>query len=339
MRPCGSLCVLFVFLFATACSSEGESATDPSAGGSGGSSAGSAGTGGGSSGSGGGPSLGSCSVFPSDNPWNRDVSNDPVDPSSDAIIANIQANGGTNLHPDFGSNLGYGIPYVVVPGDQPRVDVTFDYADESDPGPYPIPPDAPIEGGSDASGDRHILVIDRDNCVLYETYASQYVGPGWQCGSGAVFDLRSNTLRPDCWTSSDAAGLPVFPGLVRIDEVQAGTIEHAIRVTFSRTRAAFIHPATHFASSQTDPTYPPMGMRLRLKADFDLSGYTGQALIILNALQHYGFIVADNGSNWFFQGASDAAFDDDDLSQLKNVAGDAFEVVQMDRLYTAADCP
>jgi hypothetical protein len=305
-------------------------------------SAGSAGKGGmsgsgGGSGSTGGPSLGSCRVFPADNPWNRDVSSDPVDPNSSAIIAQIQTGTSKNLHPDFGSD--FGIPYVVVPGTQPKVDMTFDYSDESDPGPYPIPPDAPIEGGAASGGDRHVLVVDRDNCALYETYDSHYVGPGWQCGSGAVFDLNSNQLRPDCWTSSDAAGLPVFPGLVRFEEVQAGKIEHAIRVTFQRTRQAFIHPATHFASSQTAANYPPMGARLRLKASFDISGVTGQSRVVLEALKRYGFIVADNGSNWFFQGAPDMGFDDEDLNQLKDVPGDQFEVVQMERLYTVADCP
>ena len=276
-------------------------------------------------------------MFPADNPWNHDISSDPVDPNSSAIIAQIQTGTSKNLHPDFGSD--FGIPYVAVPGTQPKVDMTFDYDGESDPGPYPIPPDAPIEGGASSTGDRHVLVVDRDNCMLYETYDSHYVGPGWQCASGAVFNLNSNQLRPDCWTSSDAAGLPVFAGLVRIEEVQAGKIEHAIRVTFQRTRQAFIHPATHFASSQTAANYPPMGARLRLKASFDISSFTGQSRVVLEALKRYGFIVADNGSNWFFQGAPDMRFDDEDLNQLKQVSGNEFEVVQMGQLYTVADCP
>jgi hypothetical protein len=283
-----------------------------------------------------GGSIGSCTVFPPSDPWNHDVSADPVDPNSNAIIAYINANGGTQLHPDFGSD--FGIPYTTVNGSQPKVPMTFDY--ESDPGPYPIPPDAPVEGG----GDAHVLVIDTDNCLLYETFASQYVNPGWQCGSGAVFNLktgfrgtRNNYL--DCWTSADAAGLPVFPGLVRYDEVKAGAIHHAIRVTFGETRQAFIHPATHFASSNTGSNVPPMGMRLRMKAAYDTSGFTGQSKVVVAALKQYGFMVADNGSNWYFQGAPDPNFDDGDLNQLKAIPGTAFEVVQMGQTYTPGDCP
>lgn len=332
MRRQATIGLYVIALAVFGCGSESRS-------GSAGTPLGNGGSGAGGNGGGVGTLVGSCRIFPADNPWNRDVANDPLAPNSDAIIATIQGSGGTKLHPDFGSNLSYGIPYVVVPGTQPLVDVTFAYADESDPGPYPIPPDAPIEGGATAGGDRHVLVVDKDHCKLYETYDSHYVAPQWQCGSGAVFDLESDALRPDCWTSADAAGLPIFPGLVRIDEVLAGKIEHAIRVTFSATRQAFVRPATHFASSQTGDTYPPMGMRLRLKASFDRSGFTGQSRVILDALARYGFIVADNGSNWFFQGASDPQFNDDDLSQLKNVPGDAFEVVAWDRLYTPVDCP
>ncbi|MBI5531903.1 MAG: hypothetical protein HY898_04255 [Deltaproteobacteria bacterium] len=283
-----------------------------------------------------GGTIGSCKVFPATDPWNRDVSADPVDPSSDAIIAYINSHGGSKLHPDFGSD--FGIPYTTVTGSQPKVDMTFDY--ESDPGPYPIPPNAPVEAG----GDAHVLVIDTDNCMLYETFASQFVNPGWQCGSGAVFDLKTGfrgtrTSYIDCWTSADAAGLPIFPGLVRYDEVKAGAINHAIRVTFSDTRQAFVHPATHFASSDTGADVPPMGMRLRMKASFDISGFTGQSKVVVEALKKYGFINADNGSNWFFQGAPDPSFDDEDLNQLKAIPGTAFEVVQMGQIYTAADCP
>ena len=252
------------------------------------------GSGGGAPGS--GPTIAGCPVFPADNEWNRDVSADPVDPNSDAIIAYINANGASKVHPDFGSNPEYGIPYVVVNGTQPKVNVSFDYADESDPGPYPIPPDAPIEGGPNADGDRHVLVIDKDACKLYETFDSHFQNPGWTAGSCAVFDLKSNALRPDGWTSADAAGLPIFPGLVRYDEaVTQGVIRHALRFTVSKTRAAYVHPATHLASSNTDPNAPPMGMRVRLKASFDLSPYSGPALVVLTALNKYGMFVADIG--------------------------------------------
>ncbi|PYV86733.1 MAG: hypothetical protein DMG05_18990 [Acidobacteria bacterium] len=223
----------------------------------------------------------------------------------------------------------YGIPYVVVSGAQLKVPMTFDYADESDPGPYPIPPDAPIEGGTNSTGDRHILVVDKDRCLLYETYDSHFVGPGWHCGSGALFDLRSNHLRPNYWTSADAAGLPILPGLVRYDEaVTAGEVRHALRFTVQSTQRAFIHPATHYASSNTDPNAPPMGLRLRLKASYDLSRFTGTSKVILTALKKYGMLVADNGSDWFITGATDSGWSDEDLNQLKTVPGNAFEVVQ-----------
>ncbi len=279
-------------------------------------------------GNGGSPQISGCPVFPPDNPWNRDISNDPVDPNSSNYIAHM--NGNTKfLHADFGSNLTYGIPYVVVAGTQPKVPVTFDYSDESDPGPYPIPPDAPIEGGASSTGDRHILVVDRDRCMLYETWNSRFVGPGWHCGSGAIFDLRSNQLRPDGWTSADAAGLPILPGLVRHEEaVVAGEIKHAVRFTVQSTQRAYIHPATHYASSNTNANAPPMGLRVRLKASYDLSRFTGAAKVILTALRQYGMFLADNGSDWFISGATDARWNDDDLNQLKTVPGNAFEVVQ-----------
>jgi hypothetical protein len=272
------------------------------------------------------PIISGCQVFPAENPWNRDISNDPLDPNSSNYIAHM--NGGTKfLHPDFGSNPSYGIPFVVVPGTQPRVPVSFYYADESDPGPYPIPPNAPIEGGASSTGDRHVLVLDRDSCLLYEMFDAHYVPPGWQCGSGAVFDLKSNKLRPDYWTSADAAGLPILPGLVRYDEVAAGQISHAIRFTAQSTQRAFIHPATHYASSSTDPNAPPMGLRIRLKAGYDISQFTGAARIIIIAMKKYGMILADNGSDWFFTGATDTRWNDTDLNQLKSVPGSAFEVV------------
>jgi hypothetical protein len=274
------------------------------------------------------PQISGCAVFPVDNPWNRDISNDPVDPNSNNYIASM--NGATKfLHPDFGSNLTYGIPYVVVSGTQPKVPVTFDYDEDSDPGPYPIPPDAPIEGGAGSTGDRHILVLERDSCLLYETWNSRFVGPGWHCGSGAIFNLRSNQLRPDTWTSADAAGLPILPGLVRYDEaVTDGEISHAVRFTVQSTQRAFIHPATHYASSNTNPNSPPMGLRVRLKASYDLSRFTGASRVILTALKKYGMFVADNGSDWYISGATDARWNDNDLNQMKTVPGSAFEVVQ-----------
>jgi hypothetical protein len=266
-----------------------------------------------------GPRFGDCPVFPPDNAWNTDISAYPVHPNSANFLAAI---GGGNLHPDFGDV--YGIPFNVVPGDQPRVPIDFYYPDESDPGPYPIPPDARIEGG----GDRHILAIDRDHCVLYEVYDAQPAGGGWEAGSGAIWDLKVNAARPAGWTSADAAGLPIFPGLVRYDEVvEQGAIRHALRFTVKRTQRAYIAPASHWASDLTDPNLPPMGLRLRLRADFDLTGFDPQVQVILRALQQYGMIVADNGSNWFITGALDARWDNEILDQLKSVSSSNFEVV------------
>ncbi|HLA77003.1 MAG TPA: hypothetical protein VJU18_05420 [Vicinamibacteria bacterium] len=272
----------------------------------------------------GGAVIAGCAVFPADNPWNRDVSRDPVDSNSDAFITNMNGRRKA-LHADFGSDPSYGIPWIAVPGTQPRVPMSFDYADESDPGPYPFPPNAPIEAGSD----RHVLVLDRDACKLYETWDSRYLGPGWHCGSGAVFDLRSNALRPDGWTSADAAGLPILPGLVRRDEVKAGAIRHALRFTVARTQRAYVHPATHFASSDRNPDLPPMGLRVRLKAAYDVSRFTGDARVILEALKTYGMFLADNGSDWFITGETNTAWNDGDLNQLKTVPGSAFEVVKL----------
>jgi hypothetical protein len=274
------------------------------------------------------PQIAGCEIFPSDNPWNLDISGYPVDPNSANYIAHMNGNS-KFLHADFGSHLEWGIPYVVVSGTQPKVPMTFDYADESDPGPYPIPPDAPIEGGVSSTGDRHVLVLDKDHSRLYETYNSHYVGPGWHCGSGAIFDLTSNKLRPDYWTSADAAGLPILPGLVRYDEaVIQKEINHAFRFTVQSTQQAFIHPATHYASSDSDANAPPMGLRVRLKANYDISRFSGAARVILVALKKYGMILADNGSDWFITGATDSRWSDDDLNQLKTVPGNAFEVVQ-----------
>jgi hypothetical protein len=275
-----------------------------------------------------GPSIGGCPVFPTSNAWNTDISGYPRLARSQQMIARIQSIGSDNLHPDFGENPDYGIPYLVVPADQPMVPIEFTaYEDESDPGPYPIPQNAPVEGGPNADGDRHVLVVQQGTCVLYEMGVAHPTGQGWTAFGGAKFDLNTGALRPLTWTSADAAGLPILPGLVRYDEVVSGAIRHAIRVTFSQTQRGFILPATHHASSNTDPDLPAMGQRLRLSAGYDLSGFTGQSLVIAQAMQRYGLIVADNGSNWFFQGAPDLGWNDDDLEQLKRIPGTAFEVV------------
>jgi hypothetical protein len=288
------------------------------------------------------PSLGSCRVFPrftgpatapsaaDETAWNQDISKAPVDPRSSQYLTKIQSLGDNqSIHPDFGSNPDYGIPYVVVPGAQPKVPIPFTlYGDESDPGPYPIPPQAPVEAGSD----RHVLVIDRGRCKLYEAGGARYVGGirnAWKAYGGALFNLnRAGPLRPDFWTSADAAGLPIFPGLVRYDEVASGHIDHAIRVTFEETRRAFIHPATHYASDSCNVNLPPMGLRLRLRPSYDLSHFTGQALVIARALKHYGIINADNGSNWFITGTTDSRWKDQNLNQLKSIPGSAFQVVK-----------
>ncbi|MDJ0767698.1 MAG: hypothetical protein QNJ12_02850 [Ilumatobacter sp.] len=275
-----------------------------------------------------GPRVGGCPVFPGDNAWNQEIADTPLHPDSDAIIARINSSGGTRLHPDFGENPDFGIPFVVVPADQPEVAIEYRaFGDESDPGPFPIPLDAPVEGGAGAGGDRHVLVLRSGTCELFELYRAFRSGGGWAADSGARFDLTSNDLRPLGWTSADAAGLPILPGLVRYDEVAAGEIRHAIRITFSRTRRGYVLPATHFASDRTDADLPPMGLRLRLTSSYDTSGLTGQARVIAVAMQRYGVIVADNGSNWFFQGAPSPGWDDDDLGQLKGIPGSAFEVV------------
>lgn len=263
-------------------------------------------------------------MFPADNAWNTPIDNAGLRAGSAQTIAEIQAIGGHFVHPDFGENPTYGIPFVVVPPTQPLVPVVYtDAGDESDPGPFPIPLDAPVESGSD----RHVLVLQQGTCRLYELYAAARTGGGWSAYSGAMFDLGSNALRPLGWTSADAAGLPILPGLVRYDEVASGAINHAIRVTFVSTQRAYILPATHVASSDTNIDLPPMGLRLRLMAGFDISGFTGQARVIATAFKKYGLIVADNGSNWFFSGAPDPGWNDSDLNQLKAIPGTAFEVV------------
>jgi hypothetical protein len=277
--------------------------------------------------------------FPADNPWNRDVSGDPVDPASQTLLASC---GGLDrgLHPDFGTvwnGAPNGIPYVVVAGTQGKVPVTFGYADESDPGPYPVPSDAPVEGGPNGTGDRHVLVVDRDNWKLYELYDARPVngGASWTAGSGAVFDLGSNALRPAGWTSADAAGLPIFPGLVRYDEVvEQKVIEHALRFTCPTTRRAYVAPARHYASSRTDTSLPPMGMRVRLRAGFDVSGYPANVQVILKAMKTYGMLLADNGSAWYVSGAPDPRWSDDELATLRGVRARDFEVVKMGTIVT-----
>jgi hypothetical protein len=280
--------------------------------------------------------FGDCTVFPSDNPWNTDISGYPVHENSADFIASMGAD--TTLHPDFGTTwdgVPNGIPYVVVDDSVAHVPVEFMYADDSDQVDYPIPADPPIEGGSDSDGDRHILMLDVDECALYELWYAWPPGVGenpsddvWYAGSGAVFDLTTNDLRPDTWTSADAAGLPILPGLVRYEEaVTAGEIDHALRFTVSATQAAFIHPATHYASDSTDADLPPMGLRLRLKSDYDVAGFAPEVQAILAALKKYGMFVADNGSDWYISGAPNASWSDDNLAQLADVPGSAFEVV------------
>ncbi|MDO9104864.1 MAG: hypothetical protein Q7U57_07865 [Methylovulum sp.] len=279
-------------------------------------------------------------LFPADNPWNQAIDTKAVDSNSAALINQMGAN--IPLHPDFGANAywadgkPFGIPYIVVSGMTPKVPVRFTYHDESDPGPYPIPANAPVEGGVNSKGDRHVLVLDQDHWKLYETWSSYQQADGsWDAGSGAVFNLTSNTLRPAGWTSADAAGLPILPGLVRYDEVYIEkAVNHAIRFTVAETRRAYIAPARHFASSNTSPKLLPMGARLRLKANYDISGFSAPAQVILKAMKKYGIMVADNGSNMYFSGTADARWDDDVLNTLKQVRNTDFEVVAMGRLTT-----
>lgn len=286
------------------------------------------------------PQLDGCQVLPADNIWNVPVDAFPVDPDSDTYIATIGA--ATNVHPDFGTvwdGAPIGIPWVSVPGSQPVVPVTFTYSDESDPGPYPIPPDAPIEGGPESDGDRHVLVVDRDRCILYEMFYAfpQNDGASWTAGSGAVFDLGSNALRTAGWTSADAAGLPLLPGLVRYEEVMAGEIRHALRFTAPQTRKAYVWPARHFASSLTGPEYPPMGQRFRLRGDFDISGFSAPVQVILIALKKYGMMLADNGAPWYISGVPNPAWDDDMLRELRQIVGADFEAVDVSFLIVDPD--
>jgi hypothetical protein len=270
----------------------------------------------------GSPRIGGCPIFPKDNPWNTDVSHAPVDTSHDYV----GSLGSMVLWPDFGGDGAYGIPFVSVPQGQPLVPVSFDVEDESDPGPYPTPLDAPVEGG----GDRHVLTLRQGDCKLFELYAADREGSGWHAYSGAVFDLTSNALRPEGWTSADAAGLPMLPGLARRDEADSGTIDHALRITVPTTQKAYIHPATHYASSNTDPNQPPMALRLRLKASYDISRLRGQAHAVAQALKTYGAIVADNAGSEkvFVGGVVDRGWNDEDLNGIKNIPASALEAVQ-----------
>jgi len=276
--------------------------------------------------------------FTSSNLWNTDISSAPVDPNSASIIANWV--GSVNMHPDWGNDPSYGIPYVVVDGNQPLVTVNLNaYGDESDPGPMPVPASAPVEGGSSSTGDRHVLVLDNGNCFLYELYNASPNSDGtWNADSTAVWDLLSDQQRPYTWTSADAAGLPIFPGLVRYDEVASGKIQHAFRFTLPKTRAAIIPPASHWAANTSDASAPPMGMRFRLKSTYDISGFSAQMQVILTAMKHYGLILADNGSSLFVTGVSDSRWGSD-LDSLKTVPASAFEVIQMNPVYTSANYP
>lgn len=328
----------------SACSPDDGNSNALSTGGAGG--AGGASTGGGGHSSGGrtsnsaGPTVGKCPVFPADSAWNRDVSNLPVHANSDAFIDSMGRD--DTLHPDFGTvweGAPIGIPYTVVDGID-KVDVVFtDFGDESDPGPYPIPADAAIEGGPNSDGDRHTLVIDESDCQLYELYRAYPQGDGsWEGASGAVWDLTSNLGRgPDVpkpaageqgYTSADAAGLAIFPGLARYDEiVERGELLHALRFTVASSQAAWVWPATHYASSDTNPNLPPMGLRLRMRGDHDCSSYSNEVQVLCRGLKRFGMIVADNGSNWYVSGAPDSRWNDENLNDFKSIPGSAFEVV------------
>jgi len=277
------------------------------------------------------PLIGGCPIFPANNVWNTPIDTLPVDSRSAAYVGSIGANAA--FHPDFGADPSYGIPYKVVPEGQAGVNVIFDYDDQSDHAPYPIPSPPPIEAGSD----RHILLVQQGTCKLYELFAARQQTDGWHAGSGAIFDLSSNALRTDTWTSADAAGLPILPGLARRDEVLAGEINHALRFTAQRTRGTYIWPARHEASDITDMNVPPMGQRFRLKSSFDISGYPAYAQVILRALKKYGMILADNGSNWYVSGANDTSWDDDALNTLKQLRGSNFEAVDESSLQISPD--
>jgi hypothetical protein len=272
-----------------------------------------------------GADLGGCQAFPADNVWRQDISDAPVDPNSDNYMNAVTAGGTGMLHTDFGSNNTYGIPYIVVPSTQPKVKIRYiAFGAQSDPGPFPIPLTAPVE----KAPDHHVLAVQQGTCKIYELFAASPRLDHWNAESGAVFDLNSDALRPAGWTSADAAGLPILPALVRMNEIGEGVINHALRFTAPQTQHGYVFPARHYASTSYDPNLPPMGLRLRLKASFDLTPYHGQALIILEALKKYGMLLADNGSSLSITGATEPGWNDSDLYQLHSVPDDAFEVVE-----------
>jgi hypothetical protein len=282
------------------------------------------------------PIVAGCPVLPANNPWNQPVSDLPVHPNSDLYIDTMGRTG--TIHPDFGTSRqgALGIPYTVVDGSQPPVRIQFVRSEsQSDPGPYPIPLNAPIEGGPAADGDRHVLAIDSSACMLYELYAAYPMSDHWQAGSGAVWNLRSNHSRPVGFTSADAAGLPIFPGLVRYDEVvENKRILHALRFTAANTQAGYIPPASHYASTSYNQSYPPMGLRFRMKASYDCGSYSPEVQVICAALKRYGMLLADNGKNWHVTGAPDERWDDSALSDLLKISGDAFEAVNTGAIQT-----
>jgi hypothetical protein len=290
-----------------------------------------------------GATLGGFLPFPSDNLWNQDISSAPLDANSSAIITFIGA--GVSMHADFGAGQyqgsTIGIPYLVVGGQEAPVAINFTaFGGESDPGPMPVPVAAPIEGyPNPGTGDRHVLVLDNSNCFLYELFSAHVSGNSWNVGSAAVWDLLSNEQRPYTWTSADAAGLPIFPGLVRYDEVATGQVRHALRFTLSQSRAAFVPPASHWAANSSNPSAAPMGMRMRLRAGFDVSAYSATNQVILNALKKHGMIMADNGSNMFLSGTPDDRWDNNDIHSLDQLKTSDFEVIQMTPLYTPTNVP
>lgn len=282
-----------------------------------------------------------CPLFPGDNVWNTPIDDLPVHDRSDAWVASIGTDLG--LHCDFGSGLyegaPLGIPFVRVPADQPEVEVSFEVAEESDPGPYPVPGDALIEGGPDGTGDRHLIVVQEGTCLLFELYnATPQPDGGWAAFSGARYDLTSNDLRPEGWTSADAAGMPILPGLVRFEEIDAGVIPHALRFTASTTQEAYVWPARHQAGSTTDEDVPPMGQRFRLRADVDMEAFSPTNRIILEALRTYGMFLTDNGSDWFLSGVPDDRWDNDDLHELQEgIVGSDFEAIDCSSLIDDPD--
>lgn len=281
-----------------------------------------------------------CRLFPRKNYWNTRIDKLPLHRRSKAWTGAIGDSG--SLHPDFGPSFGeqsepYGIPLTVVDGSHARVPVSFYYDDESDRVRYPLGTGTRIEGGLESDGDRHAIVVDRDSCTLFETYDTRPAGGAWEAGSGAVWSLRSNTLRPEGWTSADAAGLPILPGLLRYEEVASGSVRHAIRFTAPRTRKQYIWPARHFASSDTSSALPPMGARFRLARNFSLQGWSPQARIVLRAMKRYGLVLADNGSPWYFQGTADSRWPIDLVDELKAIPASAFEAVRSQKLRISSE--